>query len=565
MTVSVEREPAVLAAGADSRARSFLALLLWCSVPLVIAAWALLSRPVVLSREMTWDLLFNMAGAWHVFHGHMPHLDFHDPGGALPFYLTALGFHLIGPRPAAFVVGAVAMMAALSSAAFFVAWRRLPLIPATLFVLFSGFLVLMPANAGDQPNAYSFAMSYNRYGWSALGVLALLLFVPPRNARRVLAGDFLDLAIAAALLTGLWYLKVTYFAAGLLLTAYALPLSPHIRARWPAWTILGSAVVANALAPHSRPYLLDVIAAAQAGAIRDNVVIHANFFLNYGAEYAWGVAFAGAALWLCRYGNAPPRLPVTIGLLYAVGLLVLTQNSQSHAMPLGIVAAFVLYDALRQHRPEHSQEQAPVLLPVVLALPVLALMSSLASVAGYVRAAADDPDLTVVSRTNLQGLAVPMADTAMLAAFNESRVPLWTLLNRSREARPHHELLPAEYVETLLEAVDFLSRMNPGRIATIDQVNPMPFILGLDPPRGGDLWSDGAASVLPPEATLSEADLVLVPKFPTWRQGTAQSLARYESHLASDYRLLLESRSWLVFRRTREGSAPSPASLSDNT
>jgi hypothetical protein len=139
------------------------------------------------------------------------------------------------------------------------------------------------------------------------------------------------------------------------------------------------------------------------------------------------------------------------------------------------------------------------------------------------------------------------------------------LLNKSREARPHHELLPAEYVETLLEAVDFLSGTTPGRIAVIDQVNPMPFILGLVPPRGGDLWTDGAASVLPPEAALAEADLVLVPKFPTWRQGTAQSLARYEPHLASDYRFVLESRSWLVFRRTREGSARSPASLSDNT
>ncbi|WP_296378521.1 hypothetical protein [Reyranella sp.] len=29
-----------------------------------------------------------------------------------------------------------------------------------------GLLVLRPANVGDPPNAYSFAMVYNRYGWS---------------------------------------------------------------------------------------------------------------------------------------------------------------------------------------------------------------------------------------------------------------------------------------------------------------------------------------------------------------------------------------------------------------
>src|SRR6185437_2837070 len=64
------------------------AKVLLLAAPIVAAAmWALLSPPVVLSREMTWDLLFNLAGAWHVHLGHVAHVDFHEPVGQLNFLL----------------------------------------------------------------------------------------------------------------------------------------------------------------------------------------------------------------------------------------------------------------------------------------------------------------------------------------------------------------------------------------------------------------------------------------------------------------------------------------------
>ena len=67
-------------------------------------------------------------------------------------------------------------------------------LPAVLFVVFVCLIVLRPANVGDHPNAYSFAMAYNRYGWSGLSVLALLLFEPP--ARRG-GADIVEMACTA--------------------------------------------------------------------------------------------------------------------------------------------------------------------------------------------------------------------------------------------------------------------------------------------------------------------------------------------------------------------------------
>src|SRR3979490_2786084 len=69
------------------------------------AIWAVLSVPVVYSREMTWDLMFNLDGAWRIYTGQAPHVDFHDPIGTLPFAVTALGFYLVGTKPFAFIVG----------------------------------------------------------------------------------------------------------------------------------------------------------------------------------------------------------------------------------------------------------------------------------------------------------------------------------------------------------------------------------------------------------------------------------------------------------------------------
>src|SRR6478609_3384665 len=180
-------EPRFLSAGAAWRR----ALVVWlrdlrpsaatvmmaAGIPVLVAAWALMSPPTLLSRTMTQDLLFNLAGAWRIYLGQVAHVDFHDPSGRLSFLLTALGFHLLGPSPFAFLVNVGVMAAALFAAAFAAAIRRLPLLPAALFIVFASLMALVPANVGDRPDQYAFAMSYNRYCWSAFGILALILFV----------------------------------------------------------------------------------------------------------------------------------------------------------------------------------------------------------------------------------------------------------------------------------------------------------------------------------------------------------------------------------------------------
>ena len=62
-----------------------------------MSAVLLASPGILLSRQMSWDLLFNLAGAWHLHYGGVANVDFHDPVGQLYFWLTRLGFWLCGP------------------------------------------------------------------------------------------------------------------------------------------------------------------------------------------------------------------------------------------------------------------------------------------------------------------------------------------------------------------------------------------------------------------------------------------------------------------------------------
>ena len=79
------------------------------------------------------------------------------------------------------VIGLLVLIALilLFAVAVYVVRRRLPLLPATIFIWYAGLLVLLPTNIGDRVHEYSFAMSYNRFGWSGLLSLFVMLFIEP--------------------------------------------------------------------------------------------------------------------------------------------------------------------------------------------------------------------------------------------------------------------------------------------------------------------------------------------------------------------------------------------------
>jgi hypothetical protein len=499
-----------------------------------------------MSREMTWDFLFILSGAWHLHYGHVAHVDFHEPLASLNFLLPLAGFSLFGATPFAFLASVVAVAALVFVLACCASWRRLPLVPASVFVLFVVFLVLMPTTVGDNLNAASFAMSYNRYGWSALAILTLILFVPPRNGR---AGDWLDVAVSAVLIIGMFYLKVTYFVACLAALGLALLVCAHVRRLWKVWIATGVVIVANALAPYSHPYLADLWNATLAGGVRAPKVALWTFLPGAMQHAPYTAALVFAVLVWFR-GKAPLRLPAAMVFIMSIGIILLSQNAEPDGVPLGIVMAFLIYDHLRSCP---MQGQAAIRLPlmlIVMVFPLFAVGVSLMSLVLYSANARHSRDLTVVDRTQLRGLAVPAEEPGLLEAF--SRGPLDPrLLSRARKASARLELSAFEYVETLIEAADILSdkRYPTGGVVVLDQVNPLPFMLGIEPPRGDNLWSGLERPIRPAEALFADASYVLVPKFSTDTAWTSRAYAEYGAYLAEHYPDRVETPSWTLFSR----------------
>jgi hypothetical protein len=489
---------------------------------IVAAAAAFLAASgVVLSREKSLDLLFNLAGAWQLRHGGVAHVDFHDPVGQLSFRLTQIGFWLCGPTPRAFVAGEIIAAAALFAAAAAASLPRLPPVATMVFTLFTSLIVLMPVNVGDDLGSFTFAMSYNVQCWAAISILSLILFVPRRHP---LERPWCDAAVGGLLMVAMYYLKITYFAAALGELMVAFVACRHVRHR--AWLVVGALVVANAVAPYNWPYLTDL---ADVVSLPESVTGYldvANLkerLRGSIAELLIYVLAVGIAIGLWLLGRVPWRLPATMAFLFAVGVGLLMFNTQARGIPIAVVGLLLLY---RQMQDDSALRRAA---PALLVFPLWLGMTAVASVVAYHIAATPTDDLLVVDSTNLRGLAVPDDD---------------------RPPRPGEAIDEDDYVETVLEAADLLKHTGNGGLGVVllDSVNPMAFVLGLPPRRGARLWLD----VFPwraPEVKFKGANHVLVPGRPTDPDLVRKAFALYGPYLAKNFPLRTESRNWTLLSR----------------
>lgn len=529
-------------------------VLIAAGFPVLLAAWALMSPATLFSKSMTQDLLFNLDGAWRVYLGQVPHVDFHDPSGRLSFLLTALGFHLLGPSPSAFLVNVAVMTTVLFAAAFVTAIRRLPMLPAVLFIIFTGLLALVPANIGDRPDQYTFAMSYNRYGWAAYSILALLLFIPPQPSPR---RPGIDLAVAGVLLALMFYLKITYFAVGLATVGFAVLFHQHVRRRWPAWATLAVLLAANAIAPWNRAYIGDILDWSSAGAIRHGLSMHFNNFVAAIGLYTPYLAAIAVAGWMWVFGRASFRFPLTLAFVFVVSLALLSQNSQAVGLPTGIVMLLILYDRLRRHfTPVRNRDIAPLLL-TLLFFPLFEASCFAASIIGYHANAGTDRGLYVVDRTNLRNLALPEGPhgtfLSMSRSFDYPAQP------KAQATPPRYQLTEYEYLLTLLQAADLLENQAPGGIALFDSINPLPFMLGRAAPRGANLWSTWNAPMRPANEYLVEVRYILVPKFSLNPRWTEDLMRFYDNYLQENFVTTADTPCWtLLTRLDRSRSASRP-------
>jgi hypothetical protein len=135
------------------------------------------------------------------------------------------------------------------------------------------------------------------------------------------------------------------------------------------------------------------------------------------------------------------------------------------------------------------------------------------------------------------------------------------LLNAARRQHPQYELTQAEYIHTILKAAETVRTListsgttRPSRVELLDSVNPLPFMLGLPPSRGRQLWFDRAFPWPPANEFLGRLDYVFVPKFPIDSASAQMALQRYKMFLEQHF-YRTETDCWIVFQRENPSRA----------
>jgi hypothetical protein len=383
-------------------------------------------------------------------------------------------------------------------------------------------------------------------------VLSLILFMPPRGEDNK---GWLDAMTAGGLIIGLYHLKVTYFAAAMAELAVALLLCRHVRSHRRKWLAVGSLATLNAIAPYNWPYLADILASLETGAAQTDLVEICLRLTNNVAELSLMVAVLVIALGRWSSRQASLRLPAAVGLLIVVTIAVLSQNTQARGLGLSIVAAFLLYDHFRGGTETGQRPAALWVLLALLVFPAALVAKHTMSLVGYHIHATHGASFFEVDRTALRGLAVPAQPEGLLEAFNSRRADP-VLLDRARSVKLDEERISQfEYVQTILEAAALLDgpTMEPGAVVLLDEVNPLPFVTGRPPPRGGSLWLALEFAWQSAEATLSDARYVLIPRFSINRDVTDKALELYGAYLAKHFPRRTETRSWILLSRRHGG------------
>ncbi len=471
------------------------------------------------------DLFIFLDGAHRVASGQVPNRDFHAALGPLVYYVPAAGYWLTGSLGLAMPAAMALFIGMLAPPMAWILGSRVRPILAVPFAAFLLLVAAVPANLGEAISALSFAMFYNRIGWVALALLAVMVLLPHRPIRGRVAYDAISATLLIALLV---YSKASYGVVAMALLALFLLYPAHRPWAALAFALLGLAAALVELAwGGTAAHVADLrIASGVSGPGHNGLVNAVNAVLWNFADYVLFGLVVGVSFW-----RAPAWRDVLFyGFCAGAGAAIMSQNSQAWGIVTLHAAALVAAERLMreagpafEERPWAPGAGAPVLM---LALVLPTIVHCGATLGLHATLAAERP----VSRFALPGYErIRIAD-------------LWPVTDHEFSVR---------FGRGLADGAQAIADLDPGRIVVLDFVNAFSAGLGVAPPRGDNSWLHWGRNVdqnhhVPPASLLADARLVLVPKPgingpPLWDL--------YGPAVEAGFDLVRETAFWRVYRR----------------
>jgi hypothetical protein len=540
--------------------RLWLASSVAVAIGLIVALLAIGPTHVVLAP---WDIFIYLDTSWRLYTGQIPNVDFHSPVGPLPYVLNCFGMKLVGVEFYAFVVGVVIFVAIASSAAIFVAHRRLPALQAFLFAVFVAFLAGATRQVGRSPSIPSYAEIYNRYGWTLITVLFLQLFVPVRkdSPERTAVEGFL----AGCLIGLMAYVKLTYAGIACAGLAAAGVLAPEWRQRARLlWLALGVASVGLLAWLTTRidftSYLKDFFEAGHAQTLSRRGG-QAKESLKHTIPFVALLAVPWLLLVVLPTRRGVLRLRAALQTTLAAGVVAMcaivlgvTNTGEGAELPLLVVAGLVLLhgDAIRSGAEHMVRPPWPYWLSAAIVCGAIAGPIFVRDVRSVWVSALWRGYRTVSAPASQRFDAAPLRDLVI----------------------PHN----VDWTTEFWKSAQVPPRVNDGlalarghvspeqSILTLAFSNPFPYALGGRAPRGVptcfDLELTFNAKVHPDAASLfADVDFIMSPvitdedAYGGGRRGTQTLESIYGSYLAERYVEVGRSRYW-VLRGRRALASP---------
>jgi hypothetical protein len=523
----------------------------------IVATWSLLvfTRDTLPQNSMTWDLMHALAGGWYLREGLSAHGDFITQMGYLSFLPIHLGMFLTGPSVFAFHAVTAMALALVYPLCILACHRRVATFQSWIVTLALSAIVLLPTNIGEGTGVTSFAMYYNRIGWSLISIVCIFLFL--KIDRRTRFGA-IELSAVFVCVLVLFYLKITYFVVAVAAVYLEILFGPYFRGRRTvAATVLGGLLLAFGLPPFNLAYLSDLYVAAFRS---DTVVQGAGYLLVLARNNidCWMLVVVAVGIWLAAGGRPTLYSWLVLAFLLGGGFALLSQNAQGNLIPLVCVAFLFLFESLRRRwlsgSPEMVAENRSWILVASLVsvlYPLVFVADGTAAISRYAAAAgADDPEREIARAGPLAGLSVPR-DRHPFEGIRGTTDPSPDPWRRGRTPRQGPFLSQHEYLRTMNAAVA-LARdlgLRDDRLLVVDQVNFLPFALGAPPPTGVYLWLLPGFHPIPPETYFAGVDGLFVPRYATAPFVTGRFMEEYASFIARTFTKQVESPYWTVLAR----------------
>ena len=383
---------------------SVLFLCVWLLATATVVAWI---EPLP-QAKFGHDTTGFLDGAWRVWSGQRPHVDFFSSLGPITYLIFAAGLAWGKLDPAG--VGPVMAFCGLLLGVWAYMISRVRLLPpvAALFAVFVALLGTAPYALSFEPWQPTYAMIYNRLGYSLLAIVIIEGFAPlfvkkQTKSQRLIGGLSSGLALGIV-----FFLKISYFGIGLGLFAVSLTITSRNRERL-AGMITGFTVVFLVMFAYLRfdvaAFLADMHATAKARS-SGLFVRRLRVILNAELPYLLGIAALLAAEFSksSKSNRAAVRCLIMAVAISVADLALCGTNQQLPYFPLTVVAALLLVNEATLYArrlTESDLRLSALLLSVVIGWGIIRSVSYLgADTEGLIFAAT-----TAASRGELQNAA----------------------------------------------------------------------------------------------------------------------------------------------------------------